>query len=219
MMRALSMTALLVLGAAAAGCDTGRTDTRTFELAHLDPEAAAELIRPYIPDAAVMVRESQPRVITVAASPARLEQIADLVKRYDVPAPDVRLSFQLVEADGFTDADPAIADVEAVLRDLFRFNGYRLAAEAMVTARSRSATMQQLLATGNVPLTLSVQVGEISRANGNSAVDLSVSLDGRMGTVLSTRVVVPGGQTVVLGAARPLEDRGALILVVRPVIE
>lgn len=219
MKRRRLMTGILVFAVVTTACANRGTDTRTFELTHLDPEAAAELIRPYVPDAAVVVRESQPRVLTVAASPARLEQIADLLERYDVPAPDARLSFQLIEADGFTDVDPAIADVEAVLRDLFRFHGYRLIAEAMVTARSRSTTMQQLLATGNVPLTLAVGVGEITSGNGASAVDLSVSLDGRGGTVLSTRVVVPGGQTVVLGSARPLEERGALILVVRPVIE
>jgi hypothetical protein len=44
----------------------------------------------------------------------------------------VTLRFQIIHADGFTETDPAIEDVSGVLRSLFRFRGYRLAAESVV---------------------------------------------------------------------------------------
>lgn len=60
----------------------------------------------------------------------------------------------------------------------------------------------------------------LTRTAESGSVQLHVTLgaDG-VGEILSTGVVVPGGQTVVLGTARPFEDRGALILVVRPTIQ
>jgi hypothetical protein len=46
-----------------------------------------------------------------------------------------------------------------------------------------------------------------------------VTLGDRGEEVLRTSVIVPDGQTVVLGTARPFQDRGALILVVSPGIQ
>lgn len=218
--RLLKTGAMLGIATLAA-CDGGGTDTRTFALEHMSPQSAQSLVLPYVPAGSASVRVSiSPPALTVAASADRLDQIEEMLQRLDVAAPDVRLRFQLIEADGFTDVDPAIADVEAVLRDLFRFGGYRLAAEALVATTPGSKSLQRLLGVGSMPLTLEVYVDRISgAAAGGFSVDVSVLLRGPDGEILSTRVIVPAGQTVVLGTARPFEDRGALILVVRPEIQ
>jgi hypothetical protein len=142
-----------------------------------------------------------------------------MLSRFDVAAPDLRLRFQLIEADGFTGVDPAIADVEAALRELFRFSGYRLVSESMITAAQYSNSSQRLLGSGGLPLFLSLRVNRISSAADRSSADIEVTLGALDRQILETRVVVPGGQTVVLGTARPFEDRGALILVVRSEIQ
>lgn len=196
-------------------------DTRTFELVHLSGDRAAALIRPHVGDSAkIMYRASDnPPALTVQASPERLERIEEILRRSDVPAPDVQLRFQLIEADGFTETDPAIAEVEAALRELFRFRGYRLVTEAMVRSSQYSTSSLTLQGFDDSPLFLSVAVERITSANGSTSADLHVNLGTRDIEILRTRVVVPGGQTVVLGTARPFSDRGALILVVTPEIQ
>jgi hypothetical protein len=217
--RLLSTGAMLAIATLTA-CDARGTDTRTFELEHMSPRDAQALIDPYVPEAEVNMRASErPPAITVSAPAGRLDQIAEMLSRYDVAAPDVRLRFQLIEADGFTDTDPAIADVEAVLRELFRFRGYRLAADAMVAISQQNMSRQRLLAFGDVPLDLTVSVQRISTTADATSIDLHVSLSGHGSDILSTREVVPAGRTVVLGTARPFQDRGALILDVRPEIQ
>lgn len=216
--RLLSTCAMLAI-AIFTGCDS-RTETRTFLLEHMSPPNARNLVEPYVPAGSANVRiSSNPPALTVAASAERIEQIEEMLNRLDVAAPDMQLRFQLIEADGFTDSDPAIADVEAALRDLFRFRGYRLAADAMVAASQYSRSTQRLLGFGDTPLFLQVNVMRLSRTDDAGSVHLEVTLAGPEGDILSTGVVVPGGQTVVLGTARPFQDRGALILVVRPEIQ
>jgi len=219
MMRRLPKTGAMLVIATFTACDPG-PEPRTFPLGHMSPENARLLIEPYVPGGGENIRMSdQPPALTVAASAERLEQIEEMLSRFDVAAPDLRLRFQLIEADGFTGVDPAIADVEAALRELFRFSGYRLVSESMITAAQYSNSNQSLLGSGGLPLHLSLRVGRISSAADRSSAELEVTLAASDRQILNTRVVVPGGQIVVLGTARPFEDRGALILVVRPEIQ
>lgn len=220
MMRRLLMTGAMVAMATLTACESRGVETRTFQLDHISAINAQALIGPYVPEAETNMKAStQPAAITVSAPSPRLDQIAEMLGRYDVATPGVRLRFQLIEADGFTDVDPAIADVEAALRDLFRFAGYRLVTDAMVTSGQETLARQRLLGFGDVPLNLEVYVSRISGGEGTRFVDFSVTLNGPGGDILKTQVVVPDGQIVVLGTARPFQDRGALILVVRPEIQ
>lgn len=130
------------------GCKRGTTlDTRTYTLKHLDAGAAERIIAPYVftdrADAPGTMSASA-GVITVRETPDNLGKIQRVLDEYDVPRPDIRLHFQLIEADGFTDTDPAIAPVEAQLRKVFQFKGYRLMGEAVVGATDRSHVMQSL---------------------------------------------------------------------------
>lgn len=219
MMRRLPKTGAMLVIATFTACESG-ADARTFPLGHMSPDNARQLIEPYVPGGAENIRISeQPPALTVAASAERLEQIEAMLSRFDVAAPDLRLRFQLIEADGFTGVDPAIADVEAALRELFRFSGYRLVSESMITAAQFSKSSQRLLGSGGLVLHLNLRVNRISSAADRSSADIEVTLGASDRMILETRVVVPGGQTVVLGTARPFEDRGALILVVRPEIQ
>jgi hypothetical protein len=220
MMRRLTMAGVLLASTAFAACDDRNNETRTFRLDHMSPHSAGELVAPYVPAGSTLVRVSQtPAAITISASRERLEQIEEMLERLDVAAPSVQLRFQLIEADGFTTTDPAIADVEAALRELFRFQGYRLVADALVTTAPFNSAEQRLLGFDDTPLTLQVSVGQVNRSESAASVQLNVRLVGQNGQILGTGVVVPGGQTVVLGTARPDQSRGALILVVRPIIQ
>jgi hypothetical protein len=213
------------------GCAASDGDeTRTIPLAHMKPVQALLLVEPYIGgtgrvSAAELphhVRATEnPAALTITASGAKLDQIEELLRRYDVPSPSVRLRFQIIEADGFTTNDSSIADVETALRELFRFQGYRLVADALATGSSRSSTSHRMVGPGDRGLNLQVGIGQVIASEGRKAAELHVTLraDGLSGVIFESGVTVPHGQTIVLGTARPFPNMGALILVVRPEIQ
>ena len=203
-----------------AACDD--SETRTFMLRHLEPEEAMQMVEPYVPDGASSMRVTRTEdraAITITAPAARIEEVAELLARFDRSA-DVQLRFQVIEANGFTEVDPAIADVEGALQELFRFDGYRLAAEAVARARAPGFVEQR--AAGDEGQQYRI-MAELQRVvlddDGNAAVELSINLASAEAPLLSTMLTVPSGQTVVVGSARALSSGNTVILVVRPVIE
>jgi len=200
-------TALLL-----AGCDRApRLETRTFALEHLAGHEAIALVEPYIygdREGAPGTASQTPNALTVRETPDNLDQIARVLAEYDVPRPDARLRFQLIEADGFTGRDERIAAVEDELRRLFQFRGYRLAGEAYVAATDGSS-LEQGLGPGHVVATeVYLGTGFIRLHN--------VRLwprDG--GRILTTTVNIRPGQTLVLGSASAAGDGATLLLTVR----
>lgn len=219
----------LALGACQPGAP--ELETRTFGLQHLDGPTAEVLLMPYV----YHDREANPgmmtasdQAVTVRETPDNLERIARVLDELDQAPPDVLLRFQVIEADGPGEPDPRIADVEAELRALFRFEGYRLVGEAVVTPGSGQRFSTGLLGsegewrlTGGSSPRLLTQ-GETPpgppTATGRGTIRLDdVTLWSNPNTVaLRTSVTVRPGQTLVVGSTRAPEGRaGAIILTVR----
>jgi hypothetical protein len=187
-----------------------RLETRTFAVHNLQPHQVEALVAPYV----FMDRPSSPGVmstgdnaLTVRETPDNLDKIQRVLEEFDKARPDARLRFQVIEADGFTGTDPAIAGVEAELRKLFQFRGYRLAAQAMLTVTDGSDISQTLSgADGAYVIT-----GNASWRSGN-ATALQIRLwHGRGNVILETAVNVRPGQTLVLGTS-PKEGSTATLL-------
>lgn len=209
----LALAAVVSL-AGACGSGAPELDTRTYQLEHLEPARVGSLLRPYI----YADRESTPGrisiaqgAVTVRETPDNLAKIERVLSEYDVPAPYIRLRFQLIRADGAGASDPAIADVEAQLRELFQFEGYELMGEAVVTARDRSEVSQEI-------------AGPDERYGVRSSVGFQrpgtirleeVRLFTPDGSGFETSVNLRPGQTVVLGTSRVAGSGQALILTVR----
>lgn len=221
-------TILPILAAiAAAGCGwtSGQDlETRTFRLEHMSVASAIRLIEPYVrSEHAALTSPEGGNIgaITVRETPDALDRIGAMLAEYDVPRPTVTLHFQVIEANGFQTSDASIAEVEAALRELFRFRGYRLAAEAVVVGTADTGVRQQL-GEGDRLFSIEASLLSIPRQDSTGAVQLSVQLrQAGIGTLLETTVGVPLGQTMVIGTAPQLEGRGdraagALILTVRP---
>lgn len=219
-LRNAMLASLTALGLSAFACDGGmELETRTFELEYLDERAAEGIILPYVyrdrPNAPGTY-SLFPGGVTVRETNDNLEKIARVLEDFDRARPGVRLTFQIIEADGRTIADPQIAEIEAALRKLFRFDGYRLVAEAQVGALP-GAESRQLIREGSRTFAIEAFVREIRLARRGGSVDLQVELEASgLGPVIQTSMSVPVGQTVVLGSARPEAGRAALILTVRP---
>ena len=205
-----------------AGCDGAPPlETRTYELMYLDDGVAAELVGPYV----YFERPSAPGTITVVEgkltvreTTENLERIEAVLVRFDRPKPGVRLRFQLIEANGFESTDPEILDVEQALRDLFRFEGYRLVGEALVNGVEGSYLRQDIPSSAGPPFHLQTGIADVRTDSAGGSVALEVMLEAWESDILATTVRVRAGQTAVLGSAalRTKEGDTTLILAVRP---
>lgn len=209
---------LLALSVLAGCTPSAERETRTFRLNRLSPDQAADLAGAYLSDGGAVTVTSG--TLTVRATPEEMGRVESLLAEYDRGASNVLLRFQILEADGFEGSDPAIADVEAALRDLFRYRGYRLAAEAVVRASEHGDFLQQVPQRDGAPFVLDGSVGQVTPAGEVTRIQLRVELGNRSGgRVLATSVNAVAGETLVLGSGRPEEGSGAVILVVRPSVD
>lgn len=208
---------LLCLGAAlVAACGgTPILDTRTFQLKYIRADQARDIIAPYVyadrPNAKGMMSSSA-STITIRETRDNLDKIARVLTQYDVPRPMVRLTFQLIQADGATTTDPAIAEVEETLRKLFRFRGYRLLQQGLFITAEGGDVSQMLGGYAIYPM-----VQRVSGSGDSALVDLGVRLRGGGPRFMdfSTRVTVLTGKTAILGNVAE-DARGTLILTVKP---
>src|SRR5256884_8803506 len=192
-------------------------DTRTFALKYLHGQDAIPIVAPYVsadrPTAKGGFTVSD-NAITVRETPDNLDKIARVLAQYDRPRPFIRLTFHLIEADGPAIADPAIRDVEATLRQLFRFRGYRLVGEGVVSATDRSEVTQMLAAEpGHYALSTSVE--RLAGAAASATVELGGHLEGRGGSFRST-LTISFGKTAVLGCVQPQPNGRTLVLAGHP---
>ncbi len=213
-MKTTTLAALCLALVGVSGCRrTPELDTRTFALKHMDAYAAQQIISPYVfADRAETpgTMNAASGVLTVRETSDNLDKIERVLAEYDVPRADVRLYFQLVEADGFTDTDPRIAAVEAQLRSIFQFKGYRLAGEAVVSVADEAQVSQSLA--GGAYLV----EARIRRIQPGSIRLEEVQLySGEGNRLLLTTVNIHPGQTLVVGTAAKSKSTATLLLTLR----
>jgi len=218
-MRSLTMFVFLLAGSTA--CHRAPTlETRTFALQYIEPRTAEELIQPYVyadraqASGTMSVTDN---TVTVRETADNLERIARVLAQYDVPSPWVRLHFQIIEADGPGQSDERIQALEGELRELFRYEGYRLVAEAVMSGAARSHVEQVIGAGGRAAerYMLGVDIGAIRSIGDSGFVSLDVTLQSRERGALQTRINARTGQTIVLGNAQLSSAAGTTILAVR----
>lgn len=207
------------------GCDTApELEVRTFNLQHRSGYEAAELIDPYIYGdraGAPGTMSVLSNALSVRETPDNLDKIARVLAEFDTPIPAIRLRFQLIEADSFRDEDPAIADVVEELRSLFRFDGYRLLGEALVTLDGGSGggqAFEQRFIGVEESFTVNASV-QMDRPGTVRLQPVYLYLEDEGDTLLQTSVSVSLGQTVVIGGAKARRGQESYILIVRGVSE
>ena len=206
----LSCIAVLAAVLMAGGCDGRREMTvRTYELHRLKYAEAETLLTPYVGEGGHI--SGTGRLLTVRETPDRLDSIASLLKRYDGVPVMVTLHFQVIEAGDFAGEDSAIARVEAPLRGLFRYRGYRLLSELTVRAREGVPFAQQQ---GAISVAGTVRAVTTEGPHAGVTMELAVS-SGR--DSVSTMVSGTPGKTMLIGSQS--RSGGGLILAVNPTVE
>jgi hypothetical protein len=215
------MTAPRLLGAALlllCACFPDRAlEVRTISLDHLTAGQAAELVTPYLSkDGQVFHSKETLNAVTVRDHSRNIERIRSMLSSRDASPSNVALHFQLIRATPGGEVGPGLDRIAEALGELLRFNGYQLMSEAVVSAAERGV-VEQTLDGGAMPLQLGVRINDLRGSDNNGSAELQVELRRASGggNVLATNVVVPMGQTVVLGSAYPGSDGNALILTVR----
>jgi hypothetical protein len=223
----------VLLGVVVAACGRApNLETRTFRLQSLDDNVALSVIDPYVygdrPNDPGMAT-AMAGVLTVRETADNLERIARVLEEFDHPRRTVGLHFQVILANGGGPPDPSIAEVEAELRRLFRFEGYRLIAEGsisglegrMVNQRmfdqrwTRDANSQMESRIIYTSYEVEAVIGKVSGVGDSAVVDLAVHLQGGASSSLFGASIVLGiGNTAVLGTLQ-LPGNEALILTVR----
>lgn len=140
---------LCVAGSAAA---QGSLETKTIELKHLKPEEAVNLLKPYLVNAAGMVTWVSPTmpIITIKDVPENITRMEKVLAKYDHSPATIRLIFQLIEADtgprliNAAGTRGVASDLDATLRSVLRFSGYRLVAQGVATSGEDSYLAQKL---------------------------------------------------------------------------
>jgi len=214
----------VTLAAVTVACGSGqRLETRTFEIRHLPAGIAGGMIGPYVD----RQRPSAPgdmnvigNVITVRETADNLDRIGRVLAQFDRPQPGVRLTFKLIEADGVAVRDTSIADVEAALRSLFRFRGYRLITYAVMSGVQGAEASQTLSGPGARYL-LETRVHRVVGAGDSASVEMRVRLlatrtNGPGDARFETDVRLPIGKTAVLGNVQGDARQPTLILAVQP---
>lgn len=206
-----SLLVLAIAASAAAACAQPRDsemELRSFQLERMTHQDALNVLRPYISEDGTIAGHDQ--TITVRETPERLDEIARVLAHLQGAATLV-FRFQIIEADGFTGTDSAIAGVEQSLRELFRFSGYRLVNEIVVSAREGEEFFQS-----DGEFRLQGEVRRVRRDGAQQRVPLKIALGSPAGELMTTVNAIPG-ETIVIGSNRA--GRGALILAVHTEIE
>ncbi|HEY4658968.1 MAG TPA: hypothetical protein VIH11_05625 [Gemmatimonadaceae bacterium] len=231
---ALSLALLSPL-ALSAQDPTRPIEVRTFPLQNLSPKDAANLISPYVmfvPGMGVYEAGGALRAITVRATMDILLRVDSILRANDRARATLSLRFQLIAASDSAVRDPAIGPVDAELRNLFRFAGYRLLSQGTTMANEGEHFTLTMAGVNGEILKLSGHVVSAQPSGGKGSAQLVISLERtvesaesvtRAGvrvavlrTLLSTGLTVPLGQTVVLGSAAYGAPIPAIILAVRP---
>ena len=213
------LAALGLLAVALYGCDrTPDLDVRTFTLEHRSGYEAAELIDPYIfygRTGAPGAMSPTDNAISVRETADNLDRIARVLEDFDKAIPGLKLRFQVIEADSFQDPDPAIADVVEELRGLFRFEGYRLLGEAVVSVAGGTQEGQEFRQSFlGTEETFLVEAGARVQRPGTVRLNPIKFWRGFSDVLLETSVNVSTGQTVVIGGGKAREGGRSFILTV-----
>jgi type II secretory pathway component GspD/PulD (secretin) len=221
-MKKLLLLALVVIAAA---CDEKARgmEVRTFQLSRLSNDEAVALVTPYIREGGTVSVAKNGRLLSIREHEDRLQVIEDLLKRFDGigQAVDVILDIRIVQANGASARDSALADVEQTLRETFRYQGYRLAGHTRVQTREGTPFSQSV---GN-NYTLQGRVQRVSAANNEQRVPIEIELMGGI-TRNPSGVVAPSSQmssTVTATIGKPVllgqsAGSGAIILIITPTL-
>ncbi len=139
---------------------------------------------------------------------------------------NVRITIQLIQANGYTDPDPAIADIVGELEQLFRFEGYRLLSEATMISELPTEDSDNYLSqriAGRTPESSFEEVFGISLQLEPTGAAGIVRVRGQLVDAVTGEEILSVGfsarmnQTIVIGSSKYDPNKPTLIVAFRMV--
>jgi len=139
---------------------------------------------------------------------------------------NVRITIQLIQANGYTDPDPAIADIVGELEQLFRFEGYRLLSEATMISELPTEDSDNYLSqriAGRTPESSFEEVFGISLQLEPTGTAGIVRVRGQLVDAVTGEEILSVGfsarmnQTIVIGSSKYDPNKPTLIVAFRMV--
>ena len=131
---------------------------------------------------------------------------------FDKKQPEIRLHIDVIEANG-GGVDPQIADIQAELSDLFKFDGYRRAAGGVLTATEGSSVEQSMGVVGG-SYVFEARCGRLTEDEGEWLLFIDLQLSQYDRNLLRPSAMIRDGQTTLVGTTLD-GDVKAVILAVR----
>lgn len=199
---------------------------QTFNLRWISSTDAAQLVSPYVQGPTTGAYSAGPNMhaITVRGTSAMMARVDSILRENDRQPATLVLRFQLIAAVDSIVHDPSIVDLDATLRGLFKFGGYRLLAQGS-TRVSEASQFLLSVSSGSEHYEIEGTIHSVRTGRGAGSADLNVGLIGPAGPfqvgnaaaasrIFSTGLNVPLGQTIVLGSGAGPRPSEALILTV-----
>lgn len=208
-LRALIL-ALLITGDARAQDARESIPVRTYTLKRLAVRDAAKLLAPYLQSAMSGAFETgeHAQAITVRGTAKELKTVDSLLAIFDRPRRSMLLHFQIIEATEETKKDPRISEVDASLRELFRYAGYRLVGEGIARVEEGFEGYETSVGIEGVSYTLGGRAWNVDDAANSVRLSLHLSQPTVVPmmnpqTLFDTQVTAEFGHVIVIGSAAP----------------
>jgi len=218
-MKSIKLMSLLAVVLLLAGCGhRPELEIRTFDIKHLDPGMAIQIIEPYVFDD----REIAPgnyslsgSTITVRETRDNLRRIAEILGRYDVEKPPVTLFIDVIEADGAGEVDEALEGILDDLEKLFRFQGYRRVASGVLPIMEGQEVSHRMGRFAGYSFeAYPRRMIQDQHDTWQIYMDMTLTKDGFH--MLHTSATLRDAQTTLLGTSTDEEGIRAIILAIRP---
>jgi len=223
-MKVFKTTAVLLALLSITACGGApKLEIQTYEVKYLDQYQLSQLIEPYIfydregPDGMYTLSGN---ILTVRETSDNLGRIAMVLLSYDIKKPSVRIRVDVIEADG-GGVDPAVEDIAARLRELFRFEGYQRVGGGVLLATENTRVEHSVSDERGRAFwyTFSANCGRLSQDDGDWVMNTEMTLRRGDGTEIATTALLREGQTTLVGTSASGQGDSsskAVILAVRP---
>ena len=214
-MRIAKPVFLMIIVAIAAGCSGGpQMETMTFEVKYLEMNRVYDLIEPYV----FRDREKNPgtisisgHILTVRETMDNLSRVESVLRQFDIKQPKIILHIDVIEANG-GDVDPAIADIQAELAELFKFTGYRRAAGGVLTA-TEGSSVEQSMGVGGGSYVFEARCGRLTEDEGEWLLFIDLQLSRYERNLLRTSAMIRDGQTTLVGTSLDMDVKAVILAI------
>lgn len=207
-----AVVAALGLCGVAAGQEASPLLVHAHTMRHQPAAEALALLHPLLSERGSVQLQPGGNTLVVRDEAAVVERIAALLREFDHPAQRLAVRIQVVRAGDGGEGEALEAELAARLRELLRYESYRVIAAADLEAREGEGASYEL----GEEYRITFQLGTLMSGDRLKLHDFEVT--GRAGAdqrrrLLRTQVNLRLGRPMILGLAKDESSRRALLLV------